>query len=72
MAYVVKKRCVLCHKVLDAEGRCTNPDCIMSTVPTDETDEATKKAESAGQNECNNIARRFGWHSQGGTARKSC
>ena len=21
MAYVVKKRCVLCHKVIDAEGR---------------------------------------------------
>ena len=51
MAYVVKKRCVLCHKVLDAEGRCINPDCIMSTVPTEETDEATKKAESAGKNE---------------------
>ena len=51
MAYVVKKRCVLCHKVLDSEGRCTNPDCIMSTVPTDETDEAKEMAGSAGNNE---------------------
>ena len=51
MAYVVKKRCVQCHKVLDSEGRCITPDCIMSTVPTEETDEATKKAESAGKNE---------------------
>ena len=49
MAYVVKKRCVLCHKVLDSEGRCINPDCIMSTVPTEESNEATKKAGSEGQ-----------------------
>lgn len=50
MAYVVKKRCVLCHKVLDSEGRCINPDCIMSTVPTEES-KAKKTAESAGNNE---------------------
>ena len=50
MAYVVKKRCVLCHNVLDSEGRCTNPDCIMSTVPTEES-KAKKMAESAGKNE---------------------
>ena len=49
MAYVVKKRCVLCHKVLDEKGHCINPDCIMSTVPTDETDNATETAGSAGQ-----------------------
>ena len=49
MAYVVKKRCVLCHKVLDSEGRCTNPNCIMSTVPTEESNEATKKVGSEGQ-----------------------
>ena len=51
MAYVVKKRCVLCHKVLDSEGRCTNPDCIMSTVPTEESNEAKEMAGSAGNNE---------------------
>ena len=51
MAYVVKKRCVLCHKVLGSEGRCTNPSCIMSTVPTEESNEAKKMTGSAGKNE---------------------
>ena len=48
MAFVVKKRCVLCHKVLDEKRHCINPDCIMSTVPTEES-KATKKAGSEGQ-----------------------
>ena len=48
MAYVVKKRCVLCHKVLDSEGRCINPDCIMSTVPTEESN-TTETAGNEGQ-----------------------
>ena len=42
MAYVVKKRCVLCRKVLDEKGNCTNPDCIMSKVPDVETKEKSK------------------------------
>lgn len=50
MAFVVKKRCVLCHKVLDEKGHCINPDCIMSTVPTEES-KAKKMAESAGADE---------------------
>ena len=49
MAYVVKKRCVLCHKVLNLEGRCTNPNCIMSTVPTEESNETKEMAGSEGQ-----------------------
>lgn len=24
----VKKRCIICHKVLRADGYCGNPDCI--------------------------------------------
>ena len=50
MAFVVKKRCVLCHEVLNEQGHCVNPDCIMSTVPTEES-KAKKTAESAGKNE---------------------
>lgn len=40
MAYTVKKRCLLCRKVLDENGRCTNQNCIMSKMPHDTTDKA--------------------------------
>lgn len=33
MAYTVKKRCVYCRKVLDENGHCTNPKCVMSKIP---------------------------------------
>lgn len=42
MSYVVKKPCLLCRKVLDKKDSCTNPDCIMSKVPDEETKENSK------------------------------
>ena len=50
MAFVVKKRCVLCHKVLDYNGNCTNTACPLSKVDMSPNG-ATEKAESAGTNE---------------------
>ena len=52
MAFVVKKRCVLCHKVLDDNGNCTNTACPLSKVDMSKNENgATEKAESEGTNE---------------------
>lgn len=32
MAFVVKKRCVRCLKVLDENGNCVNPACPLSKI----------------------------------------
>ena len=50
MAYIVKKRCVRCLKVLDANGNCVNPACPLGKIDMS-TDDATETAESAGKNE---------------------
>lgn len=39
MAYVVKKRCIFCHKVLREDGTCQNPNCVryVPDKPIEET-----------------------------------
>lgn len=44
MAYTVKKRCVYCRKVLDENGHCTNPKCVMSKLPFDEGGKTEEKS----------------------------
>lgn len=50
MAFVIKKRCICCLKVLDENGNCTNPACPMSKLDVDNGD-ATETAEKAGTDE---------------------
>lgn len=49
MAYIVKKRCVRCLKVLDENGNCVNPACPLGRINV--SNDATKTAESAGKND---------------------
>lgn len=51
MAFVVKKRCVRCLKVLDENGNCVNPACPLSKIDLSGNDKAKKTAEKAGTNE---------------------
>ena len=49
MAYVVKKRCTYCRKVLREDKTCQNPACPL--YKPEVNNDATEKAESVGQSE---------------------
>ena len=54
MAFIVRKRCPRCHKIVGENGKCANSDCPLGraylTASGKDSGKATKMAESEGRN----------------------